>query len=42
MGLHISGLSGMLPEVRNRPETNNIEISRSGYSIEFYTTSISL
>lgn len=42
MGLHISGLSGMLPEVRNRPETNNIEISRSGHSIEFYTTSISL
>ena len=41
MGLLISGLSGMLPEVRNRPETN-IEISRSGHSIEFYTTSISL
>lgn len=41
-GLHISGLSGMLPEVRNRPETNNIEISRSGHLIEFYTTSISL
>ena len=40
--VEISGLSGILPEVRNRPETNNIEISRSGHSIQFYTISTTL